>query len=136
MVVESYHVDKDVYRLRYGVDGYTKKLELEDVLQLLQKSRYKKQHEANIASVRESQACAACAVCYEQESRLIRPVPDQYCKFSQPTDHRSIDKAADEDRWIKAEWLEIKTMEKMGCCECLTLRRCLTVVFRQAANGF
>ena len=31
-VAESYHVDKDVYKLRYGVDGYTEKLAFEDVI--------------------------------------------------------------------------------------------------------
>ena len=122
-VVESYHVDKDVYKLRYGVDGYTEKLAFEDVLKLLPKSWYKKQHEANIASVRHSLACAAHAVCYEQQGKPIKPVPHEYCKFSQPSDHRSIDKAPDKDHWIQAEWKEIKTMEKMGCWDVLDIER-------------
>ena len=50
-------------------------------------------------------------------------VPHEYCKFSQPSDHRGIDKAPDKDHWIQAEWKEIKTMEKMGCWEVLDIER-------------
>ena len=33
-LVVSYDVDKDIHKLRYGVDGYKEKLAFEDVLKL------------------------------------------------------------------------------------------------------
>ena len=48
-LVVSYDVGKDMYKLRYGVDGYTEKLAFEDVLKLLPKSWFRKRrmmHEA------------------------------------------------------------------------------------------
>jgi hypothetical protein len=34
--------------------------------------------------------CAAHAVCYEQKGKPIKPVPHEYCKFSQPSDRAAL----------------------------------------------
>jgi hypothetical protein len=121
-LVESYHVDSDSYKLRYGVDGYTEKLLFDDVLKLLPKSWFRRMHEANIAAAHMALAGAAHAVCFGSEGKPERPAPEDWCHFTQPTTHRGIANAPDKEYWHKAQWKEILTMEKMGCWEVMSIK--------------
>ena len=108
-------MDTDRYKIRYGVDGYTEKLLFEDVLKLLPKSWYRKEHEANVAAAHMALAAAAHAVCFESTGKPIKPPPEEWCKFTQPASHRAVRNAPDEEYWVAAQWKEIQTMEKMKC---------------------
>ena len=114
-MVEGYDVAKDVYKLRYGIDGYTEKLAFEDVLKLLPKSWFRRQHEANVAEVQHQLARAAHARCFLADHK---PKPaHRPPEFSQPNDYRSIATAPDKEHWVTAMDKEFFTLEKMGCWE-------------------
>jgi hypothetical protein len=126
-IVISYDADSDLYKLRYGVDGYTEKLAFVDVLKLLPKSTFRKEEDANTEAAHYALAAAAFAVCYAQEGKPTKPIhrqilPTPQQKFSQPAQFKDVEKAPDMEFWVQAMEHEIRTLEKMGCWEVLDKR--------------
>ena len=76
-LVEDYDVKRDLYKLRYDVDGYREWLAFEDVLKLLPKSWFRKLHETNITSLHNELARCAHAKCVGAHHAPARP--ERYC---------------------------------------------------------
>ena len=121
-IVISYDADTDLYKLRYGVDGYTEKLAFVDVLKLLPKSTFRQEEDANIEAAHYALAAAAFVVCYANEGKTTKPLPSAHQKFSQRSQFKDVDKAPDKEFWVWAMEHEIETLEKMGCWEVIDKR--------------
>jgi hypothetical protein len=118
-IVEDYDVERDLYKLRYDVDGYREWLAFEDVLKILPKSWFKKLHEANMTSLVNELARCAHAKCFLAEDKPAHRL--DHSQFSQPTDFRSVSSAPDEEHWVLAMDKEIGVLEKMGCWEVIDI---------------
>jgi hypothetical protein len=87
-IVEDYDVKRDLYTLRYDVDGYREWLAFEDVLKILPKSWFKKLHEANMTSLVNELARCAHAKCFLAEDKPAHRL--DHSQFFQPDSNKEV----------------------------------------------
>jgi len=106
--VIEYDVIKDVYELKFSVDGETHYMLFEDVLTVLPKSWFGRKAHAHQVRVVQSFVRAAHAAYFLSIGRKPNTIAPLFNNFTEPGDYAMFCKAPDYELWLEPMTKEIK----------------------------